>query len=246
MAGDVQVAYPTSGVHLFFIIVPANSGGMAWQALTNVNVHPGSFENVASGAFFGTYGLPTTDSGGMSGYGLYYAMEFPQGIPPGVYNIAVYDRTINGISGTTKMYSVVAQAWGQIHWGGGGSGSRHVIGQSWILTSGMFANSLPVQISRSRMIENFPIYMRGNTDGITPFTSGIISGQIARDGGLFSPLQSGLITEKGNGFYNVMALTSGDLNGNTIRLLFTGRGISGGGVARPLAYTFVTQGNHSG
>jgi hypothetical protein len=64
---------------------------------------------------------------------------------------------------------------------------------------------------------------------VTPFTSGVVSGQIWRDGATSpSPLQSGAFTEVGNGFYNLQALTSGDLLATTVKLLFSAQGISGG------------------
>ncbi len=90
------------------------------------------------------------------------------------------------------------------------------------------------------MITNFPIYFQSEIDHVTPLTSGVCSGQIARDNGPFGPLQSGAFTEAGLGYYNLQALTSGDMNGRTIKLVFSAIGVSGG-AADPVPLSFLTQ-----
>ena len=97
-----------------------------------------------------------------------------------------------------------------------------------------------IRITRGKMVQNFPLYMKSATDHVTPMTSGVVSGQISKDGGAFGPLQSGAFTERGLGFYSLQALTSGDLAANTIALLFTATGVSGG-VSDPLAMSILTQ-----
>ena len=90
------------------------------------------------------------------------------------------------------------------------------------------------------MIQNFPIYLVSATDHVTPFVSGVISGQISRDGGAFGALQSGAFTEIGLGTYKLQALTSGDILCNTAALVFTGTGISGG-TSDPRVFTLLLQ-----
>ncbi len=90
------------------------------------------------------------------------------------------------------------------------------------------------------MIQNFPLYFRSSIDHVTPFVSGIISGQISRNGGAFGALQSGAYTELGLGFYALQALTSGDTSAVTIALMFNAVGISGG-TSDPLPLGIVTQ-----
>ena len=67
----------------------------------------------------------------------------------------------------------------------------------------------------------------------------MVSGQIARDGGAFGALQSGTVTERGLGFFDC-TLTSGDLLANTVKLVFTAVGVSGG-AADPVPFGAVLQ-----
>lgn len=234
MGGEVQVAY-RSGANLRVVVFPANSGGMAW-ALAGLDNHTGDFIDYDLGSI-GTYAMPTIFSGGMPSQGgtLYYT-DFPQGIPAGVYNVQLFDTGIG--SGLNNP----GQGQGQIQWAGDSSGNRYVASYSLVISSGLFADAFPTQLSRSYAVRNFPIYLRSPEDHVTPFTSGIVSGQVARNSGLFTALQSGEITEVGNGFYNVMALTSGDLDAETAKLMFIARGISGGW-SDPLCYSLVLQRN---
>jgi hypothetical protein len=94
-------------------------------------------------------------------------------------------------------------------------------------------------MARSEMVLNYPIYLVSAADHITPMTSGIVSGQIARDGGAFTTLQSGAFLEKGLGTY-VTTLTSGDLDATIVRLVFTATNISGG-TSDPLVERVVLQ-----
>jgi hypothetical protein len=77
------------------------------------------------------------------------------------------------------------------------------------------------------MVTNFPFKMVSSLDHVTPFVSGVVSGQISKDGGAFGPLASGIINEIGLGWYRT-TLVSGDLLCNTAALSFSAVGISGG------------------
>ncbi len=160
----------------------------------------------------------------------FYEGTFPATIPAGIYSITAKQQL-----GGSPAETDPTVALGDFQWSG-----TVVIPLSDLATSGQLGQLGPIRIARGVMIQNFPIYMKSATDHVTPLTSGVVSGQIGRDGGALGPLQSGLITEQGLGWYNVQALTSGDLNGDTIRLLFTGTFISGG-VSDPLPMTIITQ-----
>lgn len=227
MAGEVQFHYRTSGsLFLGYVIFSVNSGGLAFNTPAETwDV----YDSLPFSSFFNSF------QGGMLQGGNYYVADFPQAIVAGSYNLLAIDLLLGG-------YLNPGQGTGQIQWAGTLSGSRVVTSYSMLSTSGLFANSFPTQLSRSYAVRNFPIYLKSSEDHYTPFTGGIVSGQIARDSGLFTALQSGQITEVGHGFYNVMGLTSGDLDAGTAKMLFIARGVSGGW-SDPLAYSLVLQRN---
>jgi hypothetical protein len=227
MSAEIAVSY-RSGADLRVIVFSANSGSLAWAGLF--------FTNYAAGSL-ASFAIPPIASGGMASHGgTFYYTDFPQGIPAGLYNVVLIDTGLG--SGKNNP----GQGTGQIQWAGDASGSRFVMPLSQVATSGLFANAFPTQLSRSFAVRNFPVYLKSSEDHFTPFTSGIVSGQIARDSGLFTALQSGQIVEVGHGFYNVMGLTSGDLDAGTAKMLFVARGVSGGW-SDPLAYSLVLQRN---
>src|SRR5262249_47225876 len=106
-------------------------------------------------------------------------------------------------------------------------------------TNGQLGQFSPLRLAYGGAISGFPFYLKSSADHITPFTSGIVSGQISRNAGAFVALQSGVFTETGLGFFRVN-LTSGDLAATTIAMLFTANGISGGS-SDPLPLTILTQ-----
>jgi hypothetical protein len=114
------------------------------------------------------------------------------------------------------------------------------VGLADLATSGQIGLVSPMRLARGVGILNFPVYLKSSADHVTPFTSGVVSGQISRDNGSFGALQSGAITEIGLGHFNLFALTSGDLLANTVRLHFTATGISGGS-SDPLPISLVLQ-----
>lgn len=181
-----------------------------------------AFQNYNSSNYSG-YAISATQQGVASAY---YTASMPA-VPAGTYNAVFKNQT----AGFPQESDATVDA-GSIDWNGSG-----VAQLSDISISGL---ALPVQIQRGTAVPNYPFYLRSSVDHITPFTSGIVSGQIARDNGLFGPLQSGAFTEIGHGFYVVQSLTSGDTNAGTFSLLFTANNISGGS-SDPLPQTFITQ-----
>lgn len=215
MASEL-IAYYQAGVNVYFTI--RNRTGQIWN---------GSSFGAYSTPSYSLYPINATQQGTASGV---YAADFPSTIPAGVYSIIAYQQLGGSPAETDK---VVAE--GVFQWNGSA-----VMPLSDVATSGQLSLYLPVKPSYGVMIPNFPIYFRSSQDHITPFTSGVVSGQIMRNGGSFGPLQSGAFTEKGAGWYTLQSLTSGDLQANTVALLFTCAGISGGS-ADPVPVAMVLQ-----
>jgi hypothetical protein len=176
---------------------------------------------------YSNYSVSLTQQGTASAY---YVGNFPTGIAPGTYNV-VAKQQLGG--SPAEADPTVAQ--GQLEWNG-----TRPLPLSDLVTSGQFAQSFPIPIAYGTMVRDFGIYFKSSVDHVTPFTSGVVSGQIVRGSGTWGPLQSGAFVEVGNGFYNLQALTSGDLAATTVKLLFTANGISGLS-ADPVAMTIVTQ-----
>lgn len=218
MPGEVQVSY-FPGANLYFLF--RNGEGQVWS------VSGGSYGTYASASYSG-YTLPLAQqaSGG------YYTGTVPGLAPAGTLNVVAKQRL-----GATRAESDPTIAFGQINWGGSGVGVKAF---SQAATRRQVSGLLPMLMPRGQEVRHLPLYFRSTADHVTPFTSGVVSGQVARDGGLFGPLQSGKIVEKGNGFYSLQALTSGDLDGEFVSLYFTCVGVSGGS-AEPLAFLFPTQ-----
>lgn len=216
MANELQISYGISGKTLYAVV--RNSISQPWRTDTNV------FEAYNS-ANWSKYAISLTEQG-VNGY---YAGTFPAAIAQGTFAVTAYQQ----IGGTPAENDPRAGA-GNYEWNG-----TAVAPLSDTATSGLIGQSLPLRLARGNMILNFPLYMRSASDHVSAFTSGVISGQISRDGGAFGALQSGLFSEVGLGIYKT-TLTSGDLLCNTAGLVFTGVGISGGN-ADPLAMSFILQ-----
>lgn len=215
MANEIQGAFRT-GRTVYALI--RNQAGQIWNGTAMVSYVSGNYS---------LYPVTMTEQG-TSGY---YVGNFPTGITaPGVYNVIMKEQ----IGGSAAETDPDVDA-GEVDWNGSG-----VYQITDIPTSGTAATFGTVRIAKGTMIQNFHIYLKSAADHVTPFTSGVVSGQILRDGGTFGAFQSGLFTEEGNGFYRLLAMTSGDTNGNTLALLFTAAGISGGS-ADPLPLSVVTQ-----
>ncbi len=204
MANEIQFSFVTSKTCYLLI---RNGVGQIW----NVS----AFEAYNS-SNYSTYGISCTEQGGASSY---YVATFPAAIPPGVYEIVGKLQ-----AGGSPAESDSTIATGQFQWNGIAN-----LPLSDLATSGQISQFLPTTIYRGQMVPNFMFKLVSSLDHITPFTSGVVSGQIQRDAtGTFGALQSGAFTEVGLGFYRLLALTSGDLLANSVALSFSARGISGG------------------
>lgn len=219
MAGEIQFSGPRTGATCHVLI--RNNVGQIWNG--------SSFETYAT-ANYATYVVTATEQGTASNF---FIATFPSGISAGIYSVTAKQQ-LGGSPAETD--STVAT--GDIHWGGSA-----LVPLSNLATSGQIGQHLPVKISRSVAVPNFQFKLVSSADHVTPFTSGVVSGQIARDGGSFGGLQSGLATagytEIGLGWYRV-ALTSGDLAANVAALNFQAVGISGGS-ADPRDFALLLQ-----
>lgn len=213
MAGELQGVWNT-GRTCYFLI--RSQTATIWNGSSFV-----TYDN----ANYSSYTISAVEQGG-SGY---YAGTFPPAITPGAYNVIMLEQ-VGGSAAQTDP--VVSQ--GDVQWNGSA-----VIPLSALATSGQVSQALPIRIARGNAISGFQIYLKSQADHITPFVSGIVSGQIARNGGMFGPLQSGVFTEMGLGFYRVN-LTSGDLDAGVVAMNFQARGVSGG-VSDPLPFTLILQ-----
>lgn len=224
MAGELQFSYKAS-ITAYVLIRSPGSGGMIWRGSMS------GFDAYTTGNYSG-YPLSATQQGTASAY---YTADFPSPIPAGVYEITAKQQL-----GGTPAESDPTVAVGEYQW----NGSR-TLGLSDMATSGQIARFLPTRITKGHMIQHLPLYFKSSADHISPLTSGIVSGQIARNSGAYGALQSGAFFERGQGSYFLLALTSGDTNADSIALLFTARGVSGGN-ADPLPMAFITQPSSGG
>lgn len=213
MSNELQGSY-VHGATVYALV--RNTVGQIWNTTT------GLFETYTTANYSG-YAITATEQGTASAY---YLANMPAA-PAGSIN-ALFKAQVGASPAETDSTVDV----GSLDWTGSAVATVANIPVSGTLQ--------PIQIQRGVMILNYPIYLRSSSDHITPYTSGNVSGQISKDGGSFGPLQSGGFTEVGNGFYNLKALTSGDLAANTISLLFTATGQSGG-TSDPLPQSFILQ-----
>jgi hypothetical protein len=206
MANEIQFNY-SSAKTCYFLIRNSigqvyNTSSLAFESYTTANFNAGRYNNSVS------------EQGSASGY---YTGTFPANIGPGTYAITAKQQLGGSIAETDP--SIAA---GNVEWNGAALAPL-----SDTATSGQVGQNTPMRIYRGQQLLNFPFKLVSSADHVTPFTSGVCSGQISRDGGAFGALQSGAFTEIGLGFYKTN-LTSGDLLGNTIAITFSSVGISGG------------------
>lgn len=206
MASEVQFRGPGVGRTCYVVI--RNRVNQVW----NTSGGTGAFENFLSGMWT-QYAISATEQGVTNNY----AATMPSAVPPGVYNITAYQQVGGSVDQLDPGVAAGAEQWN----------GNALMPLSDTVTSGQIANFLPVKISRGVMVSAFPFKLVSSLDHVTPFVSGVVSGQISRDGGAFGALQSGNVTETGLGWYRV-TLTSGDLLANTVALSFSSVGISGG------------------
>ena len=207
-----------------YAIIRNQTSGYIW----NTSGGTGAFEAFASGNW-DVYDIGLTEQG-IAGF---YQGNVPAAVPAGVLGVVAHDQA----GGSPAQTDPVA-ATGDVHWGGAA-----VVPLSDLATSGQIGNIAPLPLAYGVALSGFMVKLVSSADHVTPLVSGVLSGQISRNGGAFGALQSGIAvaayTERGFGFYS-FNLTSGDLAGRTIALHIAGVGISGG-VADPVDLTFVTQ-----
>lgn len=206
MAGELQVTYDASKTVYVLIF---DRTGQVWNGSSFVAYSTGDYTS---------YDVALTELGTASGI---YTGTFPAAIVAGVYSILAKNQ-----AGGTPAQTDAVIAVGDYQWNG-----TVTLPLSDLATSGQVGTATPIRMARGIAVSGFPFYMVSSADHITPFTSGVISGQISRDGGSFGALQSGLVVgayvEMGLGWYRC-SLTSGDLTATTVALNFQGVGISGG------------------
>lgn len=217
MAGEIQANY-AAGKTLYALI--RNRNGQIWDTGDS------AFEAYVT-ASYAAYAISLSQQGTASGF---YVGSFPAAITAGVYSIVTKEQIGGAVAESDPTVAV-----GDLQWNGSAT-----MPLADVATSGQVALFAPIRIARGNMVAPFPFKMVSAADHITPFTSGVISGQISRDGGAFGALQSGAFTEIGKGWYSLQALTSGDLLANAIALVFTGVGVSGG-AADQRDFSFLTQ-----
>lgn len=208
MANELQFRGPGTGKTCYALV--RNRVGQIW----NTSGGTGAFQAYDT-AQYTAYPISAVEEGTASNF---FKASMPAAVPAGVYGIEARQQVAGSVAETDPT---VAQ--GDFQWNGTVS-----LPLSDLATSGQLGQVAPIRIARGTMIQNFGFKLVSSLDHVTPFTSGVVSGQIARDGGSFGALQSGAITETGLGWYNLQALTSGDLLANTAKLTFSANGISGG------------------
>lgn len=218
MAGEIAFDYQSNKI--CYAQIRNRVSGYIWNGA--------SFEvyNSLSGNL-STYPVSVVEQGVASSH---FVGNFPTAIPPGTYDVTAKQKIQGFFSENDPTV-----AGGQVEWKG-----PLVVPLSDLATSGQVASYGPVRLAKGNQVKNFGFYLRSAADHNTPFVSGLCSGQISRDGGVFGPLQSGAFSETGLGFYTVQALTSGDLNANTAALVFTAVNALGG-ASDPAPYTIVMQ-----
>jgi len=214
MANELQGSF-ADNKQCYFLIRDRNA--QIWSTVTN------SLTSYLSANYSG-YAITATEQGTSA----FYVGNFPSTAGPGDYGVIMKQQLGADPAETDPTVDVGTVPWNGIN----------VAQLADIQVSGVALS--PIMLPRGWMVQNFPVYFRSSADHVTPMTSGVVSGQISRDGGAFGPLQSGAFTETGLGFYSLQALTSGDLAANTISLLFTCNGISGG-AADPVPQSYILQ-----
>lgn len=215
MSAEIQISYQSNKTCYFLI---RNRIGQIWNTVDL------AFQAYAT-LDYSEYKVALTQQGTASAF---YTGDFPATIVAGVYSIVAKEQ----ISGS-PLETDPTIAVGDFQWNG-----SVTLPLSDLATSGQIGILSPMRIARGTMILNFPFKLVSSVDHITPFTSGVPSGQIRVDGGAFGPLQSGAFTEHGLGHYTLQALTSGDLLGNTAALVISATGVSGGN-ADQRDFTFI-------
>lgn len=206
MAAEIQAPGPGTGRTLYSVI--RNRIGQIW----NTSGGTGAFESY-NNTFYTDYAISLSEQGGNN----YYVGTFPPAITPGLYNISAHQQLGGSPAQTDPRVATGTEQW---------NGSV-LLPLSDLATSGQLGQIAPIRLARGVAVSGFPFKLVSSADHVTNFVSGVVSGQISRDGGSFGALQSGAFTEIGLGWYRTN-LTSGDLLANQVALIFTANGVSGG------------------
>src|SRR5215469_16896996 len=179
MAGELQASFQT-GRTVYFLVRDRNA--LIYSAQFN------GFSGYISAQYSG-YVIPGQEQGASA----YYVGNFPS-VPAGTYNCVARQQI-----GAGPLESDPTTDAGSLNWNG-----SNVYPLSDIAVSGIVL-APTVMLARSWMVQNYPIYLRSSADHVSPLLSGFVSGQISKDGGLFTTLQSGAITpvQGGPGVYNL-------------------------------------------
>lgn len=219
MAAEIQYSFRT-GEQSYFLI--RNRVGQIWSTSGGT----GAFSTYVT-ANYADFTISATEQGSASAY---FVGTFPPAITPGVYAITAKEQVGGSAAETDPTIAV-----GDFQWNGTVS-----LPLSDLATSGQVGQIGPIRVAYGTMVKPFPFKLVSSADHITPFTSGVVSGQISREGAAFGVLQSGAFTEIGKGWYSLQALTSGDMAAKSVALLFTATGISGG-TSDQRDFLFLTQ-----
>lgn len=163
----------------------------------------------------------------------FYRGNVPAAVPAGVLGVTAHDQ-----AGADPAQTDPVAATGDVQWDGAAA-----LPLSNLATSGQVGRHFPIPVAHGVALSGFMVHLVSAADHVTPFTSGVVSGQVSRDGGNFGVLQSGGAAagyaEVGLGWYRCN-LTSGDLAARVVALNFQAAGVSGG-AADPVNLTFITQ-----
>lgn len=211
MAGELTLNF-TTAVTLYANIRDRISG-YVWNG-TTFEAYLSASGNQSS------YAVTMTEQGTASQF---YAGNMPGAISGGSYDVTVKQRMNAWFAETDPP---VGQ--GSVDWIGSGQRLRFL---SDVATSGQVSLTLPVKLTKGVAISGFVFKLVSSVDHVTPLTSGVVSGQISKNGAAYTNLQSGTAVanyvELGKGMYRVN-LTSGDMDADVIALNFYGVGVSGG------------------
>lgn len=199
MAGEIEISY--SSLRTVYAIV-RNSVGQVYSSSGT-----GGFSSWLDGSY-ANYPISLTEQGTSA----FYAGDMPA-VAAGTYNLVAKNQV-----GGSPAITDPTIGEGSLEWGG-----SRTVPLSDLATSGQIGQIAPIRMAKGVALSGFPIYMVSAADHVTPLTSGVLSGQISRNGGSFGPLQSGNFSETGLGWYRVN-LTSGDLNADVVALNFSAAG----------------------
>ena len=215
MANEISCNYGAGAT--LYAQLRNRTSGFIWAGASGFQPYSSLSGNVA------IYPLSMAEQGTASQF---YAGNMPtSGVPGGSYDLTIKQKLT-----TPYLESDPVVAQGQIEWNGSGVAANNAAA-----SSGQIAGFLPVRFPKGRSFDNFVFPMVSAADGQTPITSGVCSGQISRDGGALGVFQSGLFLEVGAGLYNLRYVTSGDVNADSVTMLFTATG------ALPRIYTIYPQ-----